>query len=99
MVPLDSVALMFPPVKREFASLTETLTTSIYATDIRLLIRVDAFMLLPVLVESKPLVTVSTLVLLHIRVDQVVPSKREFGGKHRFALLTLINSLGLHLNY
>lgn len=66
MVPLDSVPLMLSPVKREFASLSETLTTSINSTHIWLLICVNALMLFPVLVESKPLLTESTFVLLDV---------------------------------
>ena len=66
VVALDSITLVFSSVKGEFASLSETLDTAVHATHIGLLICVDALVLLSVLVESKPLLTVCTLVLLHV---------------------------------
>ena len=66
MILLDLVALVAPSVEREFASLPESLLTPIYATNVRLLVGVDALVLLSVLVKRKPLVAEAASELLHL---------------------------------
>jgi len=57
MVLLDLVTLVSSSVQRKFSSLSESLLTSVNSANVRLLIRMNAFMLLAVLVEGKSLVT------------------------------------------
>ena len=96
MVALDPVAFMLASMETQFAPLTESLRTPVYATFVGLLISVNAFMLLPILVKREPLVAEPASVLLHLAVDQLMPREREPCRKDCLALGTLINCFVLH---
>ena len=61
---LDLVPLVSPTMETQLASLSEPLLASIHTAHIRSLIGVYAFMLLPILLQGKPLLAVPALELL-----------------------------------
>ncbi len=64
MILLDLVALVPPTMETQLAPLPEPLLAPIHSAHIRSLIGVYAFMLLPVLLQGKPLLAVPALELL-----------------------------------
>lgn len=91
---------MSSPVKRKLSSLSKAFRTTINSAHIRLLICMDAFVLLSVLIESKLLVTESACKALKLGVDKQVSGKGKFCCENIWALITLIDLIKSHLfNY
>ena len=87
---LDLVPLVSPTMETQLASLSEPLLASIHTAHIRSLIGVYAFMLLPVLLQGKALLTVPALEPLLSSVCETVSRQRELGCEHDSTLIALV---------
>jgi hypothetical protein len=91
MIFLNFVAFMPSSMQRELSSLSESLSATIYSTEVRLLSCVNALVFLEVLVEGKLLGTVLAFELKVSSMSQVVASEGKLGREESLAMIAFVN--------
>ena len=91
MVLLDLVAFMTSSVKAQLSPLSEPFSAPVHTTNVRLLVSVNALVLLPVLVQCELLVAEPACILLLLAMDQGVTCQTELRSEDGVARLALVN--------